>query len=214
LDPLACWERSEANAVTAANFLAALPASGEHVVLVSTISVYGRPAVCPIPEAAATVPVTGYGLAKLYAERIAQMWAGHSDCGLTIARLTQVYGPGSDASMAVSIMLATAQADGTIQVRCDPDILRDYLYLDDAARMLVEIAAVRPSGVVNVGSGQGTRIADLAQIAAAVCAAAAPIIVGGPTGPSLVLDTRYAESLGIRSRTSLRDGLALLADAL
>ena len=138
------------------------------LVVTSSSSVYGgtrdgRPSV----ETDRPRPRGGYARSKLLVERLceARMQAG----GLvTVVRPFTVAGEGQRPGMALAQWIAAARAGRPLRLLGDPERTRDITDVLDAARALVDLGERRVCGVVNIGTGAGHTLRELA---AAVCAA-------------------------------------------
>jgi nucleoside-diphosphate-sugar epimerase len=83
--------------------------------------------------------------------------------GGIVARLVNLYGPGMAEGNVLSTILGQIWQDGPVRV-LDTTPVRDFLWIDDAARALALMATGEASGVFNVGSGQGVSIRELANV--------------------------------------------------
>lgn len=83
--------------------------------------------------------------------------------GGIVARLVNLYGPGMAEGNVLSTILGQIRNDGPIRV-LDATPVRDFLWIDDAARALAIMATGEASGIFNVGSGQGVSIRELANV--------------------------------------------------
>jgi GDP-L-fucose synthase len=119
------------------------------------------------------------------------------------------------------IRKAFETASGELPVWGDGSHTRSFLYVEDAARGLLEVAARHPSAdPLNIGADEETSIAETAtRIAALVSAVRGTPITpvfnpAGLTGqPRRRCDTRKIESaLGFRARVPLADGLRRTID--
>jgi UDP-glucose 4-epimerase len=138
------------------------------VVFASSAAVYGDPFEVPIPECAATHPLSAYGADKLGCELHAHV-ASHvhrvPTCGL---RFFNVYGPrqhpDSPYSGVISIFCDRLKRGEPVRVHGDGGQTRDFIYVGDVVRAL--LAAMRrcslESDVVNVCTGRATSIGELA----------------------------------------------------
>ena len=110
-----------------------------------------------------------YGWAKLTGELLA---ATARDAGVpvTVVRPFSVYGPGMREGFAVRgfVDQARARADPLV-IWGDAGQVRDYIDVRDVAAAVLALAAAEVDGPVNLGTGQGT---SLAELAAMVCEAA------------------------------------------
>jgi len=134
-------------------------------VFASSAAVYGDPERVPIPETAATRPLSPYGLTKLTAESYLRLY--HDLFGLeTVAlRYANVYGPRQDAlGEAGVVCLFVTQILSGEQPLIHGDGLqtRDFVYVEDIARAnLLALEPDIPAGVYNAGSGRASTIIKL-----------------------------------------------------
>jgi nucleoside-diphosphate-sugar epimerase len=130
------------------------------LVAASSSSVYGDAPTYPTTEAAATNPVSPYGVTKLAAEQLCLAYArpGVSDMTAVMLRYFTVYGPGQRPDMAFHRFIEAAYQGRPITVYGDGEQRRDVTYVADAVRATV-LAITAPatpdaSAVVNVGGGR------------------------------------------------------------
>ena len=139
------------------------------LVLVSTCHVYAA-ADAPLAEDAAAIPASPYAASKLAAEVIAQSYARTYGLRLTTVRPFNVYGPWQrdDAEGGVvARFLSRDLAGGTLEVHGDGAQTRDFVYVDDCARGIVDAAGEAVVGrTLNLASGAETSIAELAALIA------------------------------------------------
>jgi nucleoside-diphosphate-sugar epimerase len=115
----------------------------EHLVHLSSISVYGTPAANPITEDHPLRPDSVYGVTKSAGELLVKALCSSLDSSLTVIRATQLFALPS-AGDALPHVLARQ--------------LRD---VDDAARLIAQAALVRRAGTFNAGSGGGVLLGEL-----------------------------------------------------
>ncbi|SDD81900.1 UDP-glucose 4-epimerase [Sanguibacter gelidistatuariae] len=124
----------------------------------------------PFSELTEPRPLAAYGHAKLIGERS----FGHlSEAGVRVAvgRLANLYGPGQNLSKQQGLISQLSRAHHTgapINVYVSLDTLRDYLYAEDAARLVIDFfdsVASRPvdTGTVTkiLASGRSVSVAAL-----------------------------------------------------
>ena len=87
-------------------------------------------------------------------------------------------------------------------------MLRDYLHVDDAGRLLAEAVLAQAPALLNIGSGAPVTMQALAELVARLCGAPAPKIAAGGAGHDLALDITALSRLGLTPRVALADGVA------
>lgn len=178
-------------------------------------AVYGNPASLPVTEDAPTAPISPYGVWKLAAERYIALYGHVYGIQHCILRAGNVYGDGQvirHGHGAVATVLQAAETGTEVRVLGTGDDLRDYVFADDLARVLVALVA-RSSlpQVINVGTGQGTSIRQLIAIIGQVTGTtirathvpSRPFDVG-----SIVLDSTRLSTLIDWFPTPLQAGIA------
>jgi UDP-glucose 4-epimerase len=130
-----------------------------------------------------------------------------------VARLSNMYGPAMSPSNVITTILRQIPGSGPLGVM-DTTPVRDFLWVDDAARGLAALAAAGTvHGIFNLSTGVGTSIGETARLALEIAGEQSRAIVS--TGPAqastIVADcARTAQQCGWQPRVRLRDGLALL----
>lgn len=141
-------------------------AVGRVVFISSGGTVYGVPDALPIPETAATMPVSAYGIGKLTIEKYLHMYWHQHGLNYQVARLANPYGPHQrlrQGQGVVPALLKCRYASTAFPLWGDGEVLRDYVYIDDAVDGLIALAghAGGPE-IVNIGGGgNGTSLTDL-----------------------------------------------------
>jgi UDP-glucose 4-epimerase len=190
------------------------------VVFPSTASVFDTSQPLPLAESAAKRPTSPYGAAKLAGEAYCIAYFRSYGTDTRIARLFSVYGPGMRRLAIHDLIAKVRRNPHEIELLGDGTQVRDYLYVDDAVRGLVTVAARGDAGQdYNVASGEPVGLLDLARLIATGMGHAGIRIV--PTGRSFPGDTPrwYGDvskirALGFAPEVPLRDGLARTIAAL
>lgn len=192
---------------------------GARFVLASSSQVYGA-ARGRLKEDGLVDPVSTYGASKLAAEWIVRgMFRDPAGPGGISLRFFNVYGPGQTREFVIPQLLSAFQSGETPQLRTGRPV-RDFVFVDDVVAALVLAGVTRgTSPVLNVGSGIGTSIADLAELARSVVGARQPALVNqGPVEGELsdmIADVeRTRAELGWAPKVRLEEGLKLTANAL
>lgn len=205
------YEFAETTLIGTLRALEAARRHGTAFVLASSQRVY-RPATWPLTEESPIQPVDPYGEAKRQAEAWAELYARLYGVRSTVLRLFSVYGPGQvpgKASGVVSIFLQTARRQDPLRVRARQ--LRDFIDVRDVCRAF-ELAIERPPDgfrICNVGTGQATSIAELAEMVRNLVGLPIPLVLDvTPGAESYIADPRRAvEQLEFEAEISLSDGL-------
>lgn len=204
--------------------LDAAQAAGQPVVYASSAAVYGPQETLPIAEGNPLRPQSGYGADKLSSElqaRVAGLLHGVPTCGL---RFFNVYGPRQDPASpyagVVSIFARRLLAGEALAIRGDGRQLRDFVYVVDAVACLraAMSKASLAAPVVNVCSGRGTSVLDLAATLGRLLGVE-PRLDFGPPQPGDIRQSRgepsaLAALLGVACSTSLEQGLAVTLEWL
>jgi UDP-glucose 4-epimerase len=140
---------------------AASKAGVKRLVFTSSREVYGDPKRVPVRETSPLRPKNAYGTSKA---------AGEAYCGLAaqegldtvVLRLANVYGPG-DRDRVIPLFADAAAAGKPLTVFGEGKIL-DFVWIGTVIDALVKAGLGRSiRGPVNVGSGKGVTIAELAR---------------------------------------------------
>jgi len=140
---------------------AAIAARVKRVVFPSSREVYGDPCDIPVPEKAPLRAKNAYGASKIAGEVYCRL-AVQQGLETVVLRLANVYGPG-DRDRVIPLFAAAANAGLPITVFGRQKIL-DFVWIDVVVDALIKTAfGSYIRGPVNIGSGKGTTILDLAR---------------------------------------------------
>ncbi|MCX6631393.1 MAG: NAD-dependent epimerase/dehydratase family protein [Candidatus Solibacter sp.] len=204
----------------------------ERFLVTGSACVYPRFCSLPTPEEEGFVgepePTnSGYGWAKRMQEYLGAQYAKEFGLAVAIARPYNGYGPRDDFDPSTShvipalIRKAFETPSGHFDVWGDGSHSRSFLYVDDFARGLVEIAArYAVADVVNLGADEEITIGEVAREVGRLVSDARGVKVepqfqpAGLTGqPRRRCDTSKAmRELGFQSRVPFRDGLRRMVD--
>lgn len=178
-------------------------------------TVYDTDVAPPYTEASPVRPRGAYGRSRLEMERLLLAEEGPA----TVLRISNVYGPGQRTGRGQGVIAhwveAAAQGE-PITLFGDPDVIRDFVHVDDVARAALAVTRLSPP-VVNIGSGVATSLGSLAALVDEVFGGVE--IVREPDRgfdvPHNWLDVTLArEALGWEPTVSLREGLRRLRDTV
>jgi len=148
----------------------------DSLVYASTFEVYGEPQSLPIQESHRTEPETYYGASKLIGERYLDLFGESTSTPCCALRLPAVYGPGSRIKRALENFIAAAATGGPIAIQGDGSDRRELVYVADAAEAVVAALNVRPRGAVNLGSGRGYSIREMAEAVRNAAGGGVPLV--------------------------------------
>ena len=128
-------------------------------------TVYGIPQSVPLNEAHPAQPICSYGIQKLTIEKYLHLSCTLNGMDYCVLRPANLYGPRQrldTAQGAVAVFLDRALRDQEIQIWGDGSVVRDYVYVEDAADAFVKAAsfAGEPK-IFNIGSGEGVSLNQL-----------------------------------------------------
>jgi UDP-glucose 4-epimerase len=179
-------------------------------------TVYGEPRTIPVREDAPADPVGAYGRLHLTCEEAVLRHSREHGTPVRILRCSSVYGrhqyPDRGQGALVTF-LNRIEAGRPVEIFGGGESIRDYVYADDVAKAVVRLLETSEGeAVLNVGSGEGTRLIDLLRLAEREVGHQAEIVqqparefeVG-----RVVLDIDRLQHLIDFEPTSLQDGVAL-----
>jgi UDP-glucose 4-epimerase len=185
----------------------------QRFVYASSSSVYGDHVPLPTKEETYLQPLSPYGVTKLAAEHLANLyWANHGVPTVSLRYFT-VYGPRQRPDMGFHRFFTAIRRDVPITVYGDGEQTRDFTFVSDA--VAATVAAARqgtPGSVYNVGGGSRVTLNHVLELISRV--------VGRPVSvqrePDQKGDMRhtYADTsrarrdLGFMPRVGLEEGLA------
>jgi dolichol-phosphate mannosyltransferase len=176
----------------------------------------------PPPEDDALEPNSPYAVTKASATLYCRYTSRSRDVHLPTLRLYSVYGPYEEPSRLVPTLIVNGRR-GRLPPLVDPDVARDFVFVDDVCDAYLR-AAGRPTAergaVYNVGTGTQTRLRDVVGAARQVFNIAEEPRWGSM--PNRHWDTKVwvadnrkiVHELGWRPRTEFAEGLRHTADWL
>jgi len=142
-----------------------------HIVYASSAAVYGDTADQPHrPEDHASA-YNDYTRVKLACEEIV------AGAGGTCLRFANIYGPGMGSATVISDILCQIPGTGALTVR-DVSPVRDFLWIEDAARCLAAACRIMPGEILNVGSGYSIAVGEVARVALDLAGEGSRAVIG------------------------------------
>jgi nucleoside-diphosphate-sugar epimerase len=155
------WEAVEGHVCSLLELVA--QASFESILYLSSVRVYAGGAGPAREEDELRLnpvrPGDLYNASKALGETIVLSLGGRG----RVARPSNVYGAGQRNSF-IAEVVDEAQAQGAVTFRSPPDSARDYISVEDVARLLVDIALRGRERIYNVASGVATTNAELGSL--------------------------------------------------
>jgi nucleoside-diphosphate-sugar epimerase len=163
-------------------------------------------------------PAFPYSRAKTSLFNWLQSAAVTASAGWSWMRLFYPYGPGEHRHRICSSLIKQLRAGQSVALRT-PGSIKDYIYIEDAARIMCQIVEARLVGPVNVGTGSGTSIQDLATLIAQLLNADTALVqhaveLGDDPTPVVIADIQLLQNMGFEKAYSLETGLRRLIDSL
>lgn len=125
-------------------------------------TVYGKESACPLSEETPTNPISSYGIQKITIEKLLYLYNYMYGLDYRIIRLANPYGPYQRPNGilgAVTTFTYKALKGDEITVYGDGSVIRDFIYIDDAVRGILNIVkGDNKHHTFNLGCGYGTSI--------------------------------------------------------
>jgi UDP-glucose 4-epimerase len=214
-------ESLDVNLMGTQNVLDAAARAGvRRIIYASSASVYGDPTSLPMREDDKLAPITPYCVAKLAGEQMLDFYARRANLSWLALRFFNVYGPGqpTDAyytSVVVTFLNRLAAGEAPV-IDGRGDQTMDFVHVIDVARAVgMALDSEATAEALNVGTGEQTSIADLAELLVRSSGSdVSPIY-----RPREVLVTRRQAAidriesvLGWRPQVTIEEGIASVLD--
>jgi UDP-glucose 4-epimerase len=179
-------------------------------------AVYGDQPGVRLTEEALPLPVSPYAIGKLTIEGYLRYFGVKHGLDSVSFRISNPYGPRQRANKkqgVIPIFLHRLANGRPLTVFGDGSMIRDYLYVTDAVRMIAAtVGSPTAHSVYNVGSGTGTTLSEVLAIIARVTGIE-PEVLAEPTPSTyvhrVVLDTdRIRHDFGYDEFVPLDEGIA------
>ena len=196
---------------------AAREAGVQRVVITSTSEVYGTARHTPIDESHPLQAQSPYSASKIAADKLAESY--HLSFGLPVVtvRPFNTYGPRQSARAVIPTILSQLLAGKDRLHLGSLDPVRDLVYVGDTVRGFLRAGTVQQAvgQVINLGTGQGISIGDLARLIMKVVGREVPVVEDAervrPEASEVRLLIASAEVarrvLGWKPEVSLTEGL-------
>lgn len=188
------------------------------VVFTSSAAVYGESVTVPMAEDHPLGPISPYGISKRAAEQYVELYARMHAVPALSVRPFSLYGPRQRKLVVYDLLTRIHGAQDPLVVLGSPEVSRDFVFADDAARMVVELARLAPAHgeAYNIASGVPVSLGELVATLVDLTGQGVRVRFTGVVRPGDPLhwrgDPTRAGALGVRTKTSLLDGLAQTID--
>ncbi len=198
----------DVNVLGTQNLLRSAPAAAR-VVFMSSAAVYGEPVRLPIDETHPRLGSDPYSITKILGEELCLLYNRHFGRNIAIVRNFNSFGVGQVGDYIVPQLIRQGLAERKVEI-WNSRTVRDFLYIDNAVDALLSIATHSENGPINIGSGRGVSIGELAQAIVQRFGGGMEVVdlqkkVLG--SPALVSSNEKLRSLGWTERVSFEDGI-------
>ncbi len=132
------------------------------VLFMSSREVYGEPISLPVDEDSPLLPINSYGASKVAGEVFCRAFRREFGLETVILRLANVYGP-RDIGRVIPNWIDDAAARRELRVFGGKQVM-DFVWVGQTVDALIRAGEIDgPIPPINIGSGTGTRIVDLAR---------------------------------------------------
>ena len=135
----------------------------QRLVFASTSSIYGDAETLPTAETACPKPISPYGITKLAAERLCQLYHQNFQVPVTMLRYFSVYGPRQRPDMAFHKFYKAVLSNEAIPIYGDGQQTRDFTFVGDivAANLTAAENPAAIGEVFNIGGGSRAVLAEV-----------------------------------------------------
>jgi nucleoside-diphosphate-sugar epimerase len=185
----------------------------EKLVYASSSSVYGDNTPLPMKESALPAPLSPYGVTKLAAEHLCNLYHANHGVPCVSLRYFTVYGPRQRPDMAFNRFIRATIGGQAITLYGDGEQTRDFTFVADAAAATAA-AGTRgvPGRVYNIGGGSRVSVNQVLDVIARL--AGRPLDVRreatqkGDMRDTFADTTRARAELGFAPTVTIEEGLA------
>jgi UDP-glucose 4-epimerase len=186
--------------------------SGAGLVFTSSREVYGDAGKLPVREDAPMNPKNPYGASKLMGETVISSYGRTYGLRYCILRLSNIYGEG-DSERVLPVFVEKYLKGEELRVYGGKQVL-DMLHVSDAVEALIRAKPCKLT--VNIGSGKGISVRELAEMAREATHSSSRISVEEAREEEVgafVADISLAgEALGWKPRVGFEEGLRRLVE--
>ncbi|MGC9990810.1 MAG: NAD-dependent epimerase/dehydratase family protein [Candidatus Cybelea sp.] len=184
------------------------------VIFASSGATFGTPEKLPITDDTPQHPTSPYGITKMVAEDYLRFYKASRGLDFTALRYGNVYGPRQDPNGeagVISIFIGKFLAREPVRIDWDGEQTRDYVFVEDVARVNLAALDRGSGGCYVIGTGVRTSVNQIYRRLVELTGFQAPL-ERGPQRPGDARDaqfdaTRARLELGWTPATTLPDGI-------
>lgn len=200
------------NILATQRLLEAVKGSGvRRLVYASSSSVYGDTTDLPMRESSRPRPFSPYGVTKLAAEHLAELYRHNFGVSTVSLRYFTVYGPRQRPDMAFRRFIEAMLSGRPLPVFGDGAQTRDFTFVDDIVEANLLATREGVEGVYNIGGGSRVTLQEvleeLAHIVGVPLAIERALTQAGDVRHTEADTTLARERLGYAPKVALRQGL-------
>ena len=102
-----------------------------------------------------------YSSFKLAAETMLKNYCNRNDINLDICRVFNIYGNEDNFSIISKLILLKKNLIKKIEINNNGQSVRDFIHVNDVAKIYQKLLASKNSGIYDIGTGKGTKILDI-----------------------------------------------------
>jgi nucleoside-diphosphate-sugar epimerase len=181
------------------------------LVYASTSSVYGDTVPLPMRESSLTAPYSPYGVTKLAAENLCELYRNNFGLPTIALRYFTVYGPRQRPDMAFHRFMEAILDNRPIGLFGDGEQTRDFTFVADIVEANMLAAREGVFGVYNVGGGSRVTVNEVLSVLSDITG---PVKIerqpkeAGDMAHTWADISAASKAIGYKPRVSLREGLA------
>jgi nucleoside-diphosphate-sugar epimerase len=186
------------------------------LVYASSSSVYGNAECYPATEELRPQPISPYGVTKLAAEHLCELYRVGFGVPTVSLRLFTVYGPRQRPDMAFAKLVTSALRGGVFELYGTGEQTRDFTFVGDVVRAMRSAADSEFTGVANIGGGSRISMNQVLNLVTEL--AGRPVLRRLPAQRGDVRDTAAdtrtaSRGFGYQPTVRVREGLASMIAA-
>jgi len=182
----------------------------KRMIFASSAYVYGQPGnngVCS--EDDRLLGKSPYAITKILGETICNNYSWNYQHEINIVRFFNLFGENQPENYIIPTIITQALMKKKVTIR-NTQIIRDFLYIDDAVKAILAVIKHGKSGeTYNIGSGKGTAIAHIVDYIASriVDLTIEDLKMSGSEPKSMIANISKIKEIGWKQSTSLNAGL-------